>query len=175
MIRLQVERARSLQSVLGKGWNSESDMGASGPDALKKMQDLALAQALHQKSRSYILMMRGAVDHSSKNKTPDSEKLLRILTTQEVQKAVDTNMFTGNLPIHPWDIPAVRMWYAAIRQFEGIVDAINIGFVKELGALITNKQGSVYEVKQQYIDLVEPISKNFSMLQGFIDYFGCAI
>ena len=64
------------------------------------------------------------------------------------------------------------MWLNVISRFEGIADAINISFVKEFAELITNTKGSVYEAKQQYVDLIGMISKNFSTLQGFLDYLG---
>jgi hypothetical protein len=42
-VRMQVERAQSLQSILGKGWNSKVDMGVDTDEELKDMHALALS------------------------------------------------------------------------------------------------------------------------------------
>lgn len=54
---LQVDWARSLQSILGKEWNSESSMGATSATRLTVMHNLASAQVLHQKNGAFILMV----------------------------------------------------------------------------------------------------------------------
>ena len=83
-------------------------------------------------------------------------------------------MFTGQMPINPWDIPAVKMsqWLEVILHHKGIVDAINTNFVKEFRNLAKNTRSSVCEVKQLYTVLVTPVSKNFTTLQSFLDYLG---
>lgn len=146
-IRLQVDWAWSLQSILGKEWNSEDGMGASSSTTLKVMHSLASVQALHQKNHAFILVVREAVSHTEKNKTRDSEQLLRIFSTPVVQKLVDTNVFTGKVPLQQWEIPAVRMWYEVIHCQEGIIVPVNIHFLKELNKLMNNRKGLVYKRK----------------------------
>ena len=151
-------------------------MGVDSNDELKEMHQRTLSQAYHSMNTQFILMIRDACTSDARQKSRDSEALRRILFAPDIQLSIDTNVFTGvSLPIDPWDILPVRMWFEIIQRFEGIVDAININFVKEFGDLIKNSKSSIYEVKQQYNALVLPVSKNFTTLQGFLDYLGCAV
>jgi hypothetical protein len=130
-LRMNVERARYLQSSFGAAWNSVEAMSADSPEDLKDMQNTALSTYLRTKSIQYINMIRDACTHAMKDRTRDSEALRMIVSKTEYNDLLEVDWVKCLEEL--WTNPVVRLWVEMLNRFEGISDAININFTKEFG------------------------------------------